>query len=33
MPLVAEPGRVIVARCLSLIVRVLLRKGQAALHQ
>ncbi|WP_269930412.1 alanine racemase [Aminobacter sp. HY435] len=28
MPLVAEPGRVIVARCLSLIVRVLLRKGR-----
>ncbi|RUV54085.1 ornithine decarboxylase, partial [Mesorhizobium sp. M1A.F.Ca.IN.022.02.1.1] len=28
MPLVAEPGRVIVARCLSLIVRVLLRKGK-----
>jgi ornithine decarboxylase len=27
-PLVAEPGRVIVARCLSLIVRVLLRKGR-----
>ncbi|OWK19917.1 ornithine decarboxylase [Mesorhizobium amorphae CCBAU 01583] len=28
IPLVAEPGRVIVARCLSLIVRVLLRKGK-----
>ena len=28
MPLVAEPGRVIVARCFSLIVRVLLRKGR-----
>ena len=28
MPLVAEPGRVIVARCLSLIVRVLMRKGR-----
>jgi ornithine decarboxylase len=28
LPLVAEPGRVIVARCLSLIVRVLLRKGR-----
>jgi ornithine decarboxylase len=28
MPLVAEPGRVIVARSLSLIVRVLLRKGR-----
>jgi ornithine decarboxylase len=28
VPWVAEPGRVIVARCLSLIVRVLLRKGQ-----
>ncbi len=28
IPLVAEPGRVIVARCLSLIVRVLLRKGR-----
>ena len=28
MSLVAEPGRVIVARCLSLIVRVLLRKGR-----
>src|SRR5690606_21957743 len=27
MPLVAEPGRVIVARAFSLIVRVLLRKG------
>jgi ornithine decarboxylase len=27
-PLVAEPGRVIVARCFSLIVRVLLRKGR-----
>lgn len=27
-PLVAEPGRVIVARCLSVIVRVLLKKGQ-----
>ncbi len=27
-PLVAEPGRVIVARCLSLIVRVMLKKGQ-----
>jgi ornithine decarboxylase len=28
VPLIAEPGRVIVARCLSLIVRVLLRKGR-----
>jgi ornithine decarboxylase len=28
VPLVAEPGRVIAARCLSLIVRVLLRKGR-----
>src|SRR5690606_38568811 len=28
LPLVAEPGRVIVARCFSLIVRVLLRKGR-----
>jgi diaminopimelate decarboxylase len=28
MPLVAEPGRVIVARVFSLIVRVLLRKGR-----
>ena len=28
VPLVAEPGRVIVARAFSLIVRVLLRKGQ-----
>lgn len=28
LPCVAEPGRVIVARCLSVIVRVLLRKGQ-----
>ncbi|MGD9915335.1 MAG: alanine racemase [Rhizobiaceae bacterium] len=28
MPLVAEPGRVIVARAFSLIVRVLLRKGR-----
>ncbi len=28
LPLVAEPGRVIVARSLSLIVRVLLRKGR-----
>lgn len=28
VPLVAEPGRAIVARCLSVIVRVLLRKGQ-----
>ena len=28
MPLVAEPGRVIVARAFSLIVRVLLRKGK-----
>jgi ornithine decarboxylase len=28
LPLVAEPGRVIVARCLSVIVRVLLKKGQ-----
>jgi ornithine decarboxylase len=28
VPLVAEPGRVIVARCLSLIVRVLMRKGR-----
>lgn len=29
MPLVAEPGRVIVARAFSLIVRVLLRKGKS----
>ncbi|MEM8876419.1 MAG: ornithine decarboxylase [Pseudomonadota bacterium] len=28
LPLVAEPGRVIVARCLSVLVRVLLRKGR-----
>jgi diaminopimelate decarboxylase len=28
MPLVAEPGRVVVARAFSLIVRVLLRKGR-----
>ncbi len=28
VPLTAEPGRVIVARCLSVIVRVLLRKGK-----
>ena len=28
VPLIAEPGRVIVARCFSLIVRVLLRKGR-----
>ncbi len=28
LPLVAEPGRVVVARCLSLVVRVLLRKGR-----
>jgi ornithine decarboxylase len=28
LPLVAEPGRVIVARCLSVVVRVLLRKGR-----
>lgn len=28
LPVVAEPGRVIVARCLSVIVRVLLKKGQ-----
>ena len=28
VPLIAEPGRVIVARCLSLIVRVLLKKGR-----
>ncbi|MFJ5488270.1 FAD-dependent oxidoreductase [Hansschlegelia beijingensis] len=28
LPLVAEPGRVIVARCLSVVVRVLLKKGQ-----
>ena len=28
LPTVAEPGRVIVARCLSVIVRVLLKKGQ-----
>jgi len=28
LPLVAEPGRVIVARCISLIVRVLLKKGR-----
>jgi ornithine decarboxylase len=28
LPLIAEPGRVVVARCLSLIVRVLLRKGR-----
>ena len=33
VPLVAEPGRVIVARAFSLIVRVLLQEGQAALHQ
>ncbi|MET0315144.1 MAG: ornithine decarboxylase [Hansschlegelia sp.] len=28
LPLIAEPGRVIVARCLSVVVRVLLKKGQ-----
>ncbi|HSM20047.1 MAG TPA: ornithine decarboxylase, partial [Hyphomicrobiales bacterium] len=28
VPLVAEPGRVVVARCLSVIVRVLLKKGK-----
>ena len=28
LPLIAEPGRAIVAHCLSVIVRVLLRKGQ-----
>lgn len=28
LPLIAEPGRVIVARCLSVLVRVLLKKGQ-----
>jgi ornithine decarboxylase len=28
VPLVAEPGRVIVAHCLSLLVRVMLKKGQ-----
>jgi ornithine decarboxylase len=28
LPLIAEPGRVIVARCFSLIVRVLLKKGR-----
>lgn len=28
VPLVAEPGRVVVARCLSVIVRVLLKKGR-----
>lgn len=28
LPLIAEPGRVVVARCLSVIVRVLLKKGQ-----
>ncbi|ODN68473.1 alanine racemase [Methylobrevis pamukkalensis] len=28
LPLVAEPGRVIVAHCLSLVVRVLLKKGR-----
>ena len=28
VPMVAEPGRVIVARCFSLIVRVLLKKGK-----
>ena len=28
LPLVAEPGRVVVARCISVIVRVLLRKGR-----
>jgi ornithine decarboxylase len=28
LPLVAEPGRVVVARCLSLVVRVLLKKGR-----
>jgi ornithine decarboxylase len=28
LPLIAEPGRVIVARCLSVIVRVLLKKGK-----
>jgi ornithine decarboxylase len=30
MPLVAEPGRVVVARAFSLIVRVLLRKGRGS---
>ena len=28
LPLIAEPGRIIVARCLSVIVRVLLKKGR-----
>ena len=28
LPLIAEPGRVVVARCISLIVRVLLKKGR-----
>jgi ornithine decarboxylase len=28
IPLIAEPGRVVVARCLSVIVRVLLKKGR-----
>jgi ornithine decarboxylase len=28
LPLIAEPGRVVVARCLSVIVRVLLKKGR-----
>jgi len=28
LPIVAEPGRVIVARCLSVLVRVMLKKGQ-----
>jgi ornithine decarboxylase len=28
LPLVAEPGRVVVAHCLSLVVRVLLKKGR-----
>ncbi|MFD1704365.1 ornithine decarboxylase [Methylopila henanensis] len=28
LPLIAEPGRVIVARCLTVVVRVLLKKGQ-----
>jgi ornithine decarboxylase len=32
MPLIAEPGRVIVARCLSLIVRVLLKKGRRRIY-
>lgn len=32
VPLIAEPGRVIVARCLSLIVRVLLKKGRRRIY-